>query len=185
MIALVADIAHRCARLNPHLRENAARETSGILLVDEVDMHLHPRWQQLVIDLLQKAFPSFQIILTTHSPHVLSTVNRECIRVIRLVDGENVISVPTMQTRGVMSADILAAIMGVDPVPQIDEARKLANYRALIEDGKANSDDAINLRSELVEHFGAQHPLMLDCDRLIRFQAFRLKRSAQGEGEER
>ena len=74
MIALIADIAHRCARLNPHLSEEAARQTPGVLLIDEVDMHLHPRWQQLVVDLLRKAFPSLQIILSTHSPHVLSTV---------------------------------------------------------------------------------------------------------------
>jgi predicted ATP-binding protein involved in virulence len=183
MIALVADIAHRCARLNPHMRQDAAKETSGILLVDEIDMHLHPRWQQLIIDLLRAAFPSFQIILTTHSPHVLSTVNKECIRVIRLIDGENRITVPTMQTRGVMSADILAAIMGVDPVPQIREATMLTNYRALIEDGEAESDDALKLKSQLIAHFGEVHPLMLDCDRLIRFQAFRLKRRTQGDGE--
>jgi predicted ATP-binding protein involved in virulence len=184
MIALVADIAHRCARLNPHLGQDAARDTSGILLVDEIDMHLHPRWQQLIIDLLQRAFPSFQIILTTHSPHVLSTVNKECIRVIRQVNGEHVIDVPTFQTRGVMSADVLAAIMRVDPVPHIEEAVKLTTYRALIEDGKADSSDATRLKSELIEHFGASHPLMLDCDRLLRFQAFRLKRQSQGEDEQ-
>ena len=183
MIALVVDIAHRCARLNPHLRQDAASETSGVLLVDEIDMHLHPRWQQLIVDLLQRAFPSFQIILTTHSPHVLSTVNKECIRVIRQVNGEHVIDVPTFQTRGVMSADVLAAIMRVDPIPQTEEAAKLTTYRALIEDGKADSPHAARLKSELTEHFGASHPLMLDCDRLLRFQAFRLKRLSQEEDE--
>ena len=43
MIGLIADIAHRCARLNPHLSEDVARQTPGVLLIDEVDMHLHPR----------------------------------------------------------------------------------------------------------------------------------------------
>lgn len=176
MIALVADIAHRCARLNPHLSEEAARQTSGVLLIDEVDMHLHPRWQQLIVDLLRKAFPSLQIILSTHSPHVLSTVNKESIRVIRIQHGESSIETPTLQTRGVTSADVLFSIMGVDPVPQIEEAAWLIRYRERIEDGRAESEEALSLRSKLVSHFGTSHPLIADCDRLIRFQAFRLKR---------
>ena len=181
MIALVADIAHRCARLNPHLREEAARRTAGVLLIDEVDMHLHPRWQQLVVDLLRKAFPALQLIISTHSPHVLSTVNRESIRVILLLEGETSIDTPTIQTRGVMSADVLASIMGVDPVPHIEEAVWLTNFRAMIEDGEAESPTGQELRGRLVAHFGQDHPMMADCDRLIRFQAFRLKRKSPGE----
>ncbi len=182
MIALVADIAHRCARLNPHLQEQAARRTAGVLLIDEVDMHLHPQWQQLVVDLLRKAFPALQLIISTHSPHVLSTVNKESIRVIRLLDGQTSIDTPTIQTRGVMSADVLASIMGVDPVPYIDEAIWLTKFRALIEDGEAESPTGQELRGKLGAHFGEDHPLMADCDRLIRFQAFRLKRKSPGEG---
>lgn len=176
MLALVADVARRCASLNPQLGEDSARKTPGVLLIDEVDMHLHPRWQQLVMDLLCKAFPSLQIIATTHSPHVLSTVDKDSIRVIRVVDGQAMIETPLLQTRGVESADVLAAVMGVDPVPQLPEAKKLSEYRALIEDGQAESEKAFVLRANLTRHFGEKHPVMLDCDRLIRFQAFRLRR---------
>lgn len=181
MMALVADVARRCATLNPHLREDAARRTPGVLLIDEVDMHLHPRWQQLIVDLLRQAFPAFQLILTTHSPHVLSTVDKQSIRVIRLQDGEVSIDPPTLQTRGVQSADVLFSIMGVDPVPQIHEAQELSRYRGLIEDGLADGGEAQSLRSELVAHFGKDHPVILDCDRLQRFQAFRLRRDPSGE----
>ena len=173
MIALVADLAHRCIRLNPHFGPAAARLTPGVLLIDEVDMHLHPRWQQLVVELLQKAFPAMQMILTTHSPHVLSTVDVESIRVIRLRDGEGTLETPSFQTRGVESADVLATIMGVDPVPQVEEARWLSRYRAFIEEGNAESPEAVVLRTKLVNHFGIKHPLMLDCERLIRFQALK------------
>lgn len=181
MIALVADVARRCATLNPHLNEEAATQTPGILLIDEVDMHLHPRWQQMVVDLLQKAFPAMQIILSTHSPHVLSTVDKQSIRVIHLQDARGLIDKPSLQTRGVMSADVLASIMRVDPIPQIKEAQQLSQYRALIEDGLANSDGALSLRRDLVAHFEESHPLILDCDRLIRFQAFKLKRNRPEE----
>jgi predicted ATP-binding protein involved in virulence len=177
MIALVADLAHRCARLNPQFGEKAAELTPGILLIDEVDMHLHPRWQQLVVGLFQRAFPAMQLVVSTHSPHVLSTVDVNCIRVIRVVDGAGVLQTPKFQTKGVESADVLAAIMGVDPVPQVEEAKELSEYRSLIEDGAAGTAKAVTLRKKLVEHFGHDHPLILDCDRLLRFQAF--KRSKQ------
>jgi predicted ATP-binding protein involved in virulence len=177
MIALVADIAYRCASLNPHLGEDAARDTSGILLIDEIDMHLHPSWQQQVIGLLQKAFPSLQIIVSTHSPHVLSTVDRDSIRVIRVYGGIGRLETPLFQTRGVESADVLATIMGVDPVPQVEEARWLSDYRALIEEGELESPNALELREKIVNHFGIQHPVVLECDRLIRFQSFKIKRN--------
>ena len=181
MLALVADVARRCASLNPHLSGDAARETPGVLLIDEVDMHLHPRWQQVVVGLLREAFPSLQMLLTTHSPHVLSTVDRQSIRVLRTIDSGTVVDTPHLQTRGVMSADVLASIMGVDPVPQIEEASWLSQYRALIEDGDFDGADARELRQKLVAHFGETHPLIADCDRLIRFQAFRIKKQSPGE----
>jgi predicted ATP-binding protein involved in virulence len=178
MIALVADLAHRCARLNPQFGEKAAELTPGILLIDEVDMHLHPRWQQLVVGLLQRAFPAMQLVVSTHSPHVLSTVDVNCIRVIRIVDGVGVLETPKFQTKGVESADVLAAIMGVDPIPQVPEAKELSEYRSLIEDGASETPRMLELRSKLLEHFGHDHPLMLDCDRLLRFQAFKRSRKA-------
>jgi len=173
MISLIADLAHRCARLNPNLGETAARDTPGILLIDEVDMHLHPRWQQLIVQLLEDAFPRMQIILTTHSPHVLTTVDKNSIRVIDTKDGLGIVRIPEFQTKGVESADVLAVIMGVDPIPQIDESIMLTKYRSLIEDGEYESDDAINLKNKLNEHFGVNHPVMIDCNRLIRFQSLK------------
>jgi predicted ATP-binding protein involved in virulence len=111
--ALVADVAHRCARLNPQL-EDAAKETAGILIIDEVDLHLHPEWQQRIVEMLRSTFPKLQLIFTTHSPQVLSSVYAKQIRVVRFVDGVVSIQQPTFQTRGVESADVLAAIMGVE-----------------------------------------------------------------------
>lgn len=182
MIALVADIAHRCVRLNPQFGEEAARLTPGILLIDEVDMHLHPRWQQLVMDLLRKAFPSMQMVVSTHSPHVLSTVDKSSIRVIHLQDGQGLLATPAFQTRGVVSADVLATIMDVDPVPEVEEAIWVRSYRGLIEDGQAESSDALALRAKIVNHFGEKHPLVLDCDRLLRFQLIKRQRSRPVEG---
>jgi predicted ATP-binding protein involved in virulence len=177
MVALVMDIARRCASLNPHLGEDAAEKTPGILIIDEVDMHLHPGWQQQAVELLRQAFPEMQLICSTHSPHVLSTVDRTSIRIIHLRDGNGLMEIPQFQTRGVVSADVLTEIMGVDPIPQVEEAQWVSNYQELIEDGLGEEDEALCLRTKLIEHFGNEHPIILDCDRLLRFQAFKRRRS--------
>ena len=70
-------------RLNPDLGINAVLKTPGIVLIDEVDMHLHPSWQQTVLYDLRKAFPLVQFIVTTHSPQVLTTVPPQSIRALR------------------------------------------------------------------------------------------------------
>ena len=74
MLAMVADIAVRCATLNPHFQEKAARETPGVVLIDEVDLHLHPKWQRRVIGDLLRAFPKIQFVGTTHSPFVIQSL---------------------------------------------------------------------------------------------------------------
>jgi predicted ATP-binding protein involved in virulence len=119
------------------------------------------------------------LIFTTHSPQVLSSVYAKQIRVVRIVD-DAAVSKPTFQTRGVVSADVLAAIMGVDPIPKVPEADWHSEYRSLIEQGDFDSENALALRQKLLGHFGAQHPLMLECDRLIRFTQFKLKKVADG-----
>jgi predicted ATP-binding protein involved in virulence len=154
MVAMVADLAHRCVRLNPHLGEEAAAGTPGILLIDELDMHLHPRWQQLVIGLLRDAFPRFQLIISTHSPHLLSTVAAESIRVIGTAGS---VSTPDYQTLGNESADILARIMGVDPTPEVAEARWLTQYREMLGSGTHQSRTGHELWKGIIEHFGEDH----------------------------
>lgn len=69
IIAMVADIASRMAEANPGL-ENPLL-TSGIILIDEIDLHLHPKWQRVVVEQLLNTFPNIQFILTTHSPIIL------------------------------------------------------------------------------------------------------------------
>ena len=70
LLALVGDIARRLAILNPSLDNPLHGE--GVVLIDEVDLHLHPKWQQNLIDKLTQTFPNVQFIVTTHSPHIVS-----------------------------------------------------------------------------------------------------------------
>lgn len=179
MISLVADIAFRCVRLNGFMGLDAPALTNGIVLIDEVDIHLHPEWQQRVIRSLRTAFPRIQFIVTTHSPQVLSTVMAASIRLLTLEPSEGEAQTRTVaraieaETRGLSSADVLAEVLGTNPVPDVLQARLLGNYQALIQRGRHGSQEALELRSALEQHFGAQHAVLADCDRLIRLQSYK------------
>ena len=74
MVGIIADIAHRASRLNPHLGINAAIKTQGIVLIDEIDLHLHPKWQRRVVSDLKLAFNGLQFIVSSHSPFILQSL---------------------------------------------------------------------------------------------------------------
>ncbi|MDY5575862.1 MAG: AAA family ATPase [Lachnospiraceae bacterium] len=71
LLWMVMDMAFRMAVLNPG--KASLNQCEGIVLIDEVDMHLHPKWQWKIVDALQKSFPKIQFILATHSPIIISS----------------------------------------------------------------------------------------------------------------
>jgi predicted ATP-binding protein involved in virulence len=178
LIALVGDLAYRAVRLNPHLGAEACLKSPGIVMIDEVDVHLHPAWQQQVVRLLQEAFPEIQFVLTSHSPQVISTVSRECVRVL----SGNEWRTPLEQTRGSESAEVLAAVMGVSSIPAVEEAQWVDEYKRMIDLGEDETEAGVELRRKIIAHFGEQHPLVLDCDRLRRWRAFKARGSSAADG---
>lgn len=182
MVALVADIAHKCARLNPHLGPDAARETPGVVLIDEVEMHLHPQWQQKIVGLLRKAFPQVQFIVTTHSPHVLTTVDADSIRLLNVADGVGSALMPQIQTCGDESGNVLARAMHVDPVPDVPQARLLSEYRGLVQNGLDRSDQAQAIWLQLLSHFGDGHHLLQEAAVLRDLQEFKREYNRESGG---
>ncbi|MBC8002456.1 MAG: AAA family ATPase [Opitutaceae bacterium] len=190
VLALVLDLAQRLAIANSHF--NAATEhdyregveeiinplaAPAIVLIDEVDLHLHPSWQQRVLADLMRAFPGTQFIVTTHSPQVLTTVSRENIRILGRNSAGNWEAVlPPQEIKGVESAVALIDVMGVNPIPPVDEAKWLGDYTAKIENGTHEDAEGRALHDKLVDLYGPQHPIILDADRLIRFQGFKLRK---------
>jgi predicted ATP-binding protein involved in virulence len=77
--AMIAEIAIRCTQLNPHLNGQAATQTQGLVLIDEIDLHLHPEWQRKVVRALVETFVNVQFVVTTHSPIVLTEVDSKSI----------------------------------------------------------------------------------------------------------
>lgn len=81
-ISLVADIAYRMAVLNPQLLGDVCLKTDGVVIIDEVDLHLHPAWQQRVLEDLMTIFPKVQFIVSTHAPAVISSAKSDNLRIL-------------------------------------------------------------------------------------------------------
>jgi predicted ATP-binding protein involved in virulence len=73
VLGMVADIAHRMARLNPDLETKVLKETPGIVIIDEIELHLHPKRQYSIVENLRSIFPKVQFIITTHSPIIIQS----------------------------------------------------------------------------------------------------------------
>ena len=174
MISLSADIARRACQLNPHHGPDAPRVTPGIVLIDEVDLHLHPEWQQRVLGRLQETFPLVQFVVSTHSPQVLSSVSSANIRTIDR-EGEHSWSAasPVDEIKGLSSEVALSEVMEVSPTPPVPETEILNEYTELIEQGLAQSEQAKNLRAVLENTYGDTHRVLRDADRRIRFQSLK------------
>ncbi len=109
LIVLAADIAWRCVQLNPGLGGGAPDQTRGIVLIDEIELHLHPQWQRAVVVGLVESFPNLQFVITTHSPQVVSSARPEWLRVLH-ADGR----VETVDhTRGRDANALLRDVFGV------------------------------------------------------------------------
>jgi len=169
ILAMVGDIAYRCIKLNPHLGLNAAKETLGVIMIDEVDMHLHPAWQQTVLVDLCKAFPKIQFIVTTHSPQVISTVAGHKIRI--LADNQSITG--ESGTQGAEASRILREVFGVELRAQhLEIVKKLNRYLELIDNDKWDTEEAITLRKTLDEWSQGHEPELTKADIDIRMKQF-------------
>lgn len=157
MIGMVADIAFRATKLNPQFGSEAAQKTPGIVLIDEVDMHLHPEWQQVVLQSLVAAFPKLQFIVTTHSPQVLSTIRRENIRILRQTEDGHEAAMPEFSPLAHESGDALAQIMGTHTRPQMPILEQVRAYEQLVRAGQESGTPAHELRVAL-EQAGYEIP---------------------------
>lgn len=108
MIALIADIARRMCLLNPQMGKDVLKNTSGVIIIDELDIHLHPAWQRTIVPALRAAFPKVQFIAASHSPQIIGSLQPE--EVILLNDGNA--SHPRV-TYGLDSSGVLEEVMGV------------------------------------------------------------------------
>ena len=151
MAATVADIAMRCSQLNPHLNERALASTPGIILIDEIDLHLHPRWQRGVVEQLSRTFPSIQFFATSHSPFIIQSMSQG--GVINLDGNDRRPETP----ENLSVEDVAEDIMGVEQPQRSkrfhDMLRAAEKYYEALENASANEDQETihSLRQKLDE----------------------------------
>lgn len=151
-IALIGDLCKRLSLANPMLQDPTQGE--GIVLIDEIDLHLHPNWQRNIVTRLTQVFPNIQFIITTHSPHVINSVPTECVRLLHNENGRINIS-DAAYGYGLPSKIVLKDIMGLtDDLP--DEVSSLVNdiYSNL------TTADVISLKTKVDElsQLSPHHP---------------------------
>jgi len=133
-------------------------------MIDEVDLHLHPRWQQSILIDLQKAFPKAQFIVTTHSPQVLTTVENNSIQII---SDSKLYSAP-LGTEGAEASRVLKRVFGVELRPKDNSITiKLNRYLDLVYDDKWDDKDALKLREALDSLFNGEEPALTEADLYI------------------
>jgi predicted ATP-binding protein involved in virulence len=161
IVALVADIARQLALANPNI-ENPLTEGTGIVLIDEVDLHLHPRWQRKIIQQLTTVFPNIQFIFTTHSPLILGEVKKGE-GLIHILYNKEIYSLDK-STYGKESGFIMEDIMLV--TERNDESKILLNkYFSLLANDKM--EEAALVRAE-IERIGLDDdPILKRADAMI------------------
>lgn len=145
ILAMVGDIARRLSLLNPESDATAMLAAPGIVLIDEIELHLHPKWQREIISNLEKTFPNCQFIVTTHSPQVLSHVHENQVWILRLDTKSGVAAIRPHVTFGMDSNRILEEVMDVPERPK--EARDRIEHLF----GLLGSNDSARAKLELSE----------------------------------
>ncbi|MCY4557671.1 MAG: AAA family ATPase [Chloroflexi bacterium] len=166
LLALVLDFARRLAQANPNWPDPL--KAPGILLIDEIELHLHPRWQQNVVPSLQSIFPNTQLVVSTHSPAILTTVRREHIHL--LGSDHKFEYLPTdVGTYGAENSRVLAEVFGTHARPQnVETVGMLQTYLGLVEKQKHDTEEARSLRRNLENDLGESDPDLRRADLRIR-----------------
>ena len=115
LIAMVGDLARRLTMANPTM--DNPLEGEGVVLVDEIDLHLHPTWQRTVVPRLLKTFPNVQFILSTHSPQVLSHVEDKSVFLLNQTADSGIVHVPLTEAYGQTYERLLEDVFGIPTRP--------------------------------------------------------------------
>ncbi|HIF9241602.1 TPA: N-6 DNA methylase [Photobacterium damselae] len=170
MVALTIDLVRRAYLLNS--TSNNPLGVNGIVLIDEIELHLHPRWQQKVLNDLTSLFKNVQFIVTTHSPQVLTTVHAESIRIVSANENEAKLLTGT-STYGSESTRMLEEVLGGYSRPQhIDIVKKLNRYTELVENDLWDIAEALELKKELYQWGGQTEVELQRLETDIRIREF-------------
>ena len=164
LLALVFDLTRRLAIANPN-RNDPISEGVALVLIDEIELHLHPKWQRNVLQRLCDTFKACQFVVTTHSPLVLGEVPARCVRFLEFVDGKVKVFTPS-EAYGMDANRILQEFMGASVRNKQVEADLKALFELIDEE---QFDDARSAISNLEKKLGEAEPELTRASSLIHF----------------
>ena len=138
-LSMIGDMAYRMAVLNPTLGDHVLEKTPGVVLIDEIDLHLHPQWQQTILSDLHAIFPEVQFIVSSHAPAVINSVPREQIRIL----DHGGIYMPAAQIYGRDANSILREVMNVSGRPADIKQRMDLFYAYMDENNYKEADKVL------------------------------------------
>lgn len=160
LMGLTIDFARRLALSWPGW--DNPLEAPGMMLIDEIELNLHPKWQQIVIPHLRKVFPNTQMIIATHSPLVLSTLHARQIRVLK----DQQLYSPSVETYGTDSDRVQRQVMNTETIPPNNEfANDVADLYEHINSDNLDLADALLARLE--EERGTAEPTLIKARTLV------------------
>ena len=168
-ISLIADIAYRMAVLNPQLLDRVLEQTSGIILIDEIDLHLHPAWQQRVLKDLTSIFPKVQFIVSTHAPAVINSVRSENLLILK---DYQILRVGN-EVYGKDVKSVLNEIMGVAERPP-EVAQMFQDFYVLM--GESHYDEAEQMLDQIDKLRDYHDPEVAGCRVKLKLERIRGKR---------
>ncbi|MDO8609393.1 MAG: AAA family ATPase [bacterium] len=161
MIAMIGDIARRLSMSNPSMKNPLKGD--GIVLIDEIDLHLHPAWQRIIISQLTEVFSNCQFIVTTHSPQILSHVKAEHVFLLKQ-ENDNLSVIKPTESYGKSSDSLLEDILGVESRPLLIK-KELHQLFKLIQE--QNLEKAKKLMHKLENEIEGREPELVKANVLI------------------
>ena len=165
LLAIVFDLTRRLAIANPESTD-PIKEGCAVVMVDEIELHLHPTWQRRVLERLTATFKNCQFIVTTHSPLVLGEVQARCVRFLeREEDTDKVISTIPSEAYGLDANQMLSRMGALERNKEV--IRNLRQLYRLIDD--EDFDEARKAMTPLIEKLGESDPEITRARSLIKF----------------
>ncbi|WP_161594192.1 AAA family ATPase [Paenibacillus sp. CFBP13512] len=162
MLAMVGDLARRLAIANPNLEEPLMGE--GLVLIDEIELHLHPSWQRKILDILTTTFPNLQFIVTTHSPQVLGETKKMNTYILKW--NENSISINKSESLyGRDTNRILEDYMDSNSRDKVIDDKIKELFKMITH---KNLDKAVEIQNRLIEILGDEEPELIKADVILK-----------------
>lgn len=179
-IGLVADLAHRMAQLNPALGESVVEETPGVVLIDELDLHLHPSWQRRIVNDLKRTFPKVQFVATTHSPFIIQSLEEGELRRLHSEDDDEVVSGEEFVSRSIEDiSEIVMEVPNVQRSEKLTEMYEIAQkYYTLLQNGRKATDEEVEKLKQQLDEIES-----LYSDDVAYYAFLQMEREAAGLGK--